>query len=330
MLMARVPVCVPHRLAIACVFALGTALLSGRVCAAQAPSEADTSASYRKLITESERRDEPPAKRGYLWAMLASSYHDKGNVAEAFRAYDRALPLLAKDADARANYATALDNLGSLYLETGRIPEAETTRTRALHLREELGNAIDLARSHEHLAEIHLARHHYPQAEAEARAAHDIFLTSPEPERYDAAGNSHPGNTLLSSLVTLVFAECAQSKWDACHQSAVDADKLVQQDFAPDSLERAHTEMALGFAQWKTGDPSAAEKSLQSGMAIMKARLGETSPIVLDSMYEYRDFLASQHRKPELRQLDQSIRIAVARQQSGICNNCQVSAFALR
>lgn len=327
MLMPRVPFCVLKRTVLATLLIVTLAPLSAIAQSNHAP---DLSTTYRALISESEKHKDPPAKRGYLWATLASSYHDSGNVAEAFRAYDRALPLLAKAPEARANYATALDNLGSLYLETGSIPEAEKTRTQALHLREEIGNPVDIARSQEHLAEIHLARHRFSQAETMARAAHDALLARPEPDRTDSSGTPHRGNTLLSSLVTMIFAECSLSQWETCRHSAGEADRLASQGFSSDSLERAHTDMALAFAQWKTGNPEDAEKNLQTGMGLLRAHFGDTNPAILDSMYEYRDFLVSQHRKTELRQLDQSIRVMIARKQNNSCNNCQISVFALR
>ena len=300
------------------------------------PVPTTTQQMYRKLIQEAEQRNDPPARIGYLWAVLASSYHDIGNIAESLRAYERALPLLAQSPQSRGNYATALDNLGSIYLELGNIADAEKVRTQAFHLREELGNPIDLARGHEHLAEVLLARHRFKEAEQHARTAYDMLSAKPEPDDMDAPTVEHPqftprrGNTMLAALITLVFTECNQSELQECLQAAKQADQIATQNFAPGSLEQAHAAMALGFAQWKTGDIAAADQTLLSGMAMMKSRLGEGHPIVLGSMYEYRDFLQSQHRKADLSSLDHQIKDAREHRPATACSNCTISVFALR
>ena len=300
------------------------------------PVPTTTQQMYRKLIQEAEQRNDLPARQGYLWAVLAASYHDIGNIAEAQRAYERALPLLAPSPQSRGNYATALDNLGSIYLELGNIADAEKVRTQAFHLREEMGNPIDLARGHEHLAEVLLARHRFKEAEQHARAAYDTLSAKPEPDDQDAPTAEHPqftqrhGNTMLAALVTLVFAECNQSELQECLQAAKQADQIATQNFAPQSLEQAHAAMALGFAQWKTGDIVTADQTLRSGMAMMKARLGEGHPLVLDSMYEYREFLQAQHRKADLSSLDHQIKDVKEHRPATACSNCTISVFALR
>ncbi|QEE30641.1 tetratricopeptide repeat protein [Terriglobus albidus] len=300
------------------------------------PIQATTQQMYRKLIQESEQRNDPPARQGYLWAVLAASYHDIGNIAESQRAYEHALPLLAQSPQSRGNYATALDNLGSIYLELGNIADAEKVRTQAFHLREEIGNPIDLARGHEHLAEVLLARHRFKEAEQHARAAYDTLSAKPEPDDMDAPTAEHPqytqrrGNTMLAALITLVFAECNQSELQECLQAAKQADQIATQEFASGSLEQAHAAMALGFAQWKTGDVSTADQTLRSGMAMMKARLGEGHPLVLDSMYEYREFLQAQHRKADLSSLDHQIKDVKEHRPATACANCTISVFALR
>jgi len=300
------------------------------------PIPATTQQMYRKLIQESEQRNDPPARQGYLWAVLAASYHDIGDIAGSQQAYERALPLLARSPQSRDNYATALDNLGSIYLELGNIADAEKVRTQAFHLREEMGNPIDLARGHEHLAEVLLARHRFKEAEQPARAAYDTLSAKAEPDDMDAPTAEHPqytarrGNTMLAALITLVFAECNQSELQECMQAAKQADQIATQTFAPGSLEQAHAAMALAFAQWKTGDVSIADQTLRSGMAMMKARLGEGHPLVLDSMYEYREFLQAQHRKADLSLLDHQIKDVKEHHPATACADCTISVFALR
>jgi tetratricopeptide (TPR) repeat protein len=113
------------------------------------------------MIQEGKQTGLPAAQLGLLWAALAGSYQVAADAEKALPAYEHALQLLATDPRAIANYATVLDNMGSLYLQYGRIAEAEKVRKRALAIRHEIGSPLEIGWSEEHLAEIALVKHRF-------------------------------------------------------------------------------------------------------------------------------------------------------------------------
>ncbi|WP_213806712.1 tetratricopeptide repeat protein [Granulicella sp. dw_53] len=280
-------------------------------------------AQQLQKIEAGERAGLSTAKLGYMWSVLASQYQDAADGARALDAYERALHLLAKDPGSRSNYATSLDNLGALYLEYGRIAEAEKVRKRALEIRTEIGNPIDIAKSEQHMAEVALSQHRYKDAARGSRRALEILSAT------GAADRRSNITSELSALVSLTYAECMQSKQEDALQHAERAIRLVESAFSLNSLERAHVSMALGAAQWKMGQIAEAEQSMKDGLSIMRERLGENNPMVIAATFEYCDFLQAIHRNAEVAVL----RKELSERMSGMTRplpGYAVSAYALR
>lgn len=272
-----------------------------------------------RMIQEGKQTGLPAAQLGYLWATLAGSYQDAADAEKALAAYEHALQLLATDPEAKANYATALDNMGSLYLEYGRIAEAEKVRKRALAIRHEIGSPLEIGWSEEHLAEIALVKHRFKDAERGARSAFDSLSRS-----------GHDVSSEVASLVILTYAECMQSKPEEGLLEAERAMRLAENGLAADSVEQAHVSRALGFAQWKTRSIAEAERSMQNGLRILRVRLGNTDPTLMAAMYEYRDFLKAMHRGPEVKVIEEQITAMIPQAKKKSCSGCTVSVYVLR
>jgi tetratricopeptide (TPR) repeat protein len=275
--------------------------------------------SQLKAIQIEEQRSAPAERLGYLWATLGVTYNDAGDFPQSLAAYERALPLLAKDPAGRANYATALDNLGALYLEYERMEEAETARKKAWAIRKQIGEPAAIARSQEHLAEIALVLHHYKEAEKGSLAAYATLAAVPEPL------GSGTVSTLLSALVTLTFAECMQPRCADGFRHAEQAMEVVRKVYPPESVELGHVLMALGFAQWKSGSTREADSHLTEGIRILRARLGERNRLLLAAMYEYRGYLQAMRRGADLAELDREMGSIVQQQASAGCTYCAVT-----
>jgi tetratricopeptide (TPR) repeat protein len=107
-----------------------------------------------KTLEALQRQQAPPQQIGRVWAKLGLDYQDAGEFALSEDAFNHALHLLRTDAAFASEYATVLDNFGSLYLMYGRIPEASRLREQALAKRLELKNPVEIARSESHIAEV--------------------------------------------------------------------------------------------------------------------------------------------------------------------------------
>lgn len=273
---------------------------------------------YKHTIGTAESTGLSPEKVGYLWALLASAYQDAGAEDKAIDAYQHALHLLPSN---RANYAATLDNLGSLYLMYGHTDEAERLRKQALAIRIELGDPIEIARTRQHVAEVVLAQHRYKQAEQGARAALEVLAPAEQGPHLHAT-------TELAALITLSYAQSMTSKKEDGLHTAQRASRLAAQSFQPGSLEQAHALMALGFAQSKTHAAVEAERNMLEGIRLLRERIGPTSPVVTEALFEYRALLTSQHRPTDLEVLDRQIANRMPLEQTP-CPNCKVSVYAL-
>jgi tetratricopeptide (TPR) repeat protein len=294
------------------------ASIHAQVTPAPAAHPTERLESLRHQVEAAEQQGLPPAKTGYLWAVLANAYQGDARMEQAEEAYNRALPLLAKDPAAQANYATALENLGSLYLELGRVKQAAAVREKAFALRQGTGKPLEIAISRQRLAEAELAQHHFKDAAREALAAYTVL--TPEPGQL---------RTRLSALVTLSYAQCMMRQCAEGLTHARLALQIVQSSFTPDSVELGHVSMALGFAQWKSGSPVEAEQSIAEGLRLLRLRLGDKSPLLMAGLYEYREYLKAMHRSPEIVAVDRQIAAMRPPIIEAACKDC-VSVFGLR
>ncbi len=74
------------------------------------------------MIQQGKQTGLPASKMGYLWATLADAYQDMSDWEKALAAYERALQLLGKNPEDKANYATVLDNMGRCIWSMAGLP----------------------------------------------------------------------------------------------------------------------------------------------------------------------------------------------------------------
>jgi len=89
---------------------------------------------------------------GRVWILLGSIYQDLGRFQEAQRAYQSAISL-CKGRRQREE-EVALDNLGSLYLETGQLEMSKRLRLKVLRMAQAAGDHAVLARIYNNLTAI--------------------------------------------------------------------------------------------------------------------------------------------------------------------------------
>lgn len=92
------------------------------------------------------------AATGIAWNIRGLALQALGNREEARHSYDAAMSLLRALPEQRRQYASALDNLGSLEAESGRFDEARSLRLRAEKIYASLGDHAGVARTSSSLA----------------------------------------------------------------------------------------------------------------------------------------------------------------------------------
>lgn len=92
------------------------------------------------------------AATGIAWNIHGLALQALGDREEARRSYDAAVSILHALPEQRRQYASALDNLGSLEAESGRFVEARSLRLRAEQIYASLGDHAGVARTSSALA----------------------------------------------------------------------------------------------------------------------------------------------------------------------------------
>ncbi len=257
---------------------------------------------------------------GDRWAFLGVEFTDAGDFANSESAYNRSLQLLkvGTDASTMALYAAVLDQLGTLYRIYGRVPEALNCRRKALALRQQLGDPLEVARSKSHLAELALMSRKYKDALATADQAYESMTQLQDPQKAD----------LTYTLIIRSYAECALHKCDRGLEDAQQALAISREVFKADSVPLGAALIAVGSAELKRGATVDAANSVRQALQIFKLKFTAADPRLNYAMLLYRDCLLAQHLKREAREIDDQAS-ALSRQPPPSCPSCTVSVFGL-
>jgi tetratricopeptide (TPR) repeat protein len=238
-------------------------------------------------------------------------YRKAGDFQASESAYFKALDLQRDIASATRNYATTLDNLGTLYLVFGRLEEAEHYNRMGAKIRAKMGYELDAARSEQHLAEIDLAKHRFKQAESEAAHALEVMRAQNDSDPLD----------LIGALNGLAFTRCLRNN---CSQGLDDAQQsfgIARSNFGADSMPAAHASMAVGFALWKSGRLAEAEPAMRSAIETMKAQPVPAGRALLLALMEYRNYLRQERRDDDADVVEKQFALAKLQLGPG-CGTC--------
>jgi tetratricopeptide (TPR) repeat protein len=213
------------------------------------------------------------------------------------RAYEHAMRLLTKAPISNPDLATVIDNLGTLYMETGNVKEAEHAESKALKIREESELKTELPKSWYHLATLYLREHHSQKAKEYAERAANAFF---------ADVNAVPEDK-LGSLLVLGSSLCQTHKYSEAIGKLQSAFQMAKETYGPDKFPTGFSGFLLGYAYWKSGDLSSASPLMQHGTEIMSRELG-WHPDCLLVMTQYARFLRDEHRQDAARAIEKQVK----------------------
>src|SRR5271170_1184020 len=245
---------------------LGLTLANGPVWAQNTTATAlDREIHKYQLLVQ----DQVVQQNGAVWWHLAMLCQDAARYGDAEHAYAKALELL--ETGDRTTLANAMDEMGTMYVETGRYAKAEPLEREALAMREAGNDSIGVGRSWMHLTMLSLGTHHLADAANYAELAADRLV----PERTGhAAEKAATPEEKMTALIYLSLVRCAQGNCVRAIPELKVARGLAQTNYPAESLPVAFTDFLTGYAYWKSGDESSAAELMKSGAAGMEAQLG--------------------------------------------------------
>jgi tetratricopeptide (TPR) repeat protein len=303
-----------------CAFAVtGCIALSARAQTTQAWAERVE--SLRSQIKSAQDQHASPAQVGALWLQLANRYQDLLQYPEAEDAFAHSLHLL-KGAGTQAEYADALDGMGSLYLATERAGEAEEFTRNALKLYETLGDQLNAAKMHEVLALEFMLQQRYRDVQAESSAGLSAL---------QSLAKSDPGE-MVAAYLTRSSALCYQRRCIEALEDANRAMAMAQAKFPSESIEMVAASMIVGIDEWKSGSPEQGEQAVREALRIARALKNLPEPVIVSAqlavMRQYEVLLKASHRKPEANAVEADMERLGAEQPAN-CKGCTVSAAAI-
>ncbi len=282
----------------------------------ESTSPAARIARNRALITDADKLKLSPVQVGGLWEQIASELQDLGEFADSEAAYNRSLALLEPENSAQMAYAVTLGNLGSLYSMTRNYDAAENCTRQSLSVLEKLGDPLMIVRAQGHLADVYLAMGKNKDAlRYSALAVQGVGTLA-------SASSDDKGSILIS----FAYASCLTSHCDDGLLAAREAMNIVRTSFAPESFPVGQAHVALGFAESKAGELSAADTDLSEGVRILRRQLPSSHPLMLHALDIYREYLAGNHREAEAKRIAKEQKAGDKRD----CSGCTVSVYGLR
>jgi tetratricopeptide (TPR) repeat protein len=270
---------------------LGLTLANGPVWAQNTTATAlDREIHKYQLLVQ----DQVVQQNGAVWWRLAMLCQDAARYGEAEHAYAKALELL-KTGD-RATLANAMDEMGTMYVETGRYAKAEPLEREALAMREAGNDSVGVGRSWMHLTMLSLGRHNLANAANYAELAADRLV----PERTGhAAEKAATPEEKMTALIYLSLVRCAQRDCAQAIPELRAASGIAQASYGAGGLPVAFTDFLLGYAYWKSGETRSAAELMKSGTAGLEAQVGWGHPTYIAAMTQYEAFLKQTGRNTE-------------------------------
>jgi tetratricopeptide (TPR) repeat protein len=237
------------------------------------------------LLQQAAREDEAAnagdIKLGRIYSQLGLYFEDTAQWDRSEAALKHAVSLFRHAREKDGELAATIDQLGCLYVTTGRLREAEREEQEALKLREALNDRLQIARSWVDLAALYLAKNKADKARDFAQEALAEFEANRSAAPFDR----------VSARYTLALAFCSTKNCPAAIPVMKDAIEEARANLQPKEFPIGFGEFILGYAYWKSGNMGDAGLYLRRGTAAMAELLGWGHPSYVAALRKYAQYL---------------------------------------
>jgi tetratricopeptide (TPR) repeat protein len=254
-------------------------------------------AEYEAASRSAEPLHMPAVEAGRIWLHLGILYQDAGRYGQSEIAYEHAMRLLTIAPVSQPDLADAIDDLGTLYMETGNLKGAEDAESKAMKMREVIGLESELRQSWYHLATLYLREHQADKSRSFAQRAFDAFSKDM---------NAIPEDKIGAQLV-LSASLCQSHRYPEAIALLQSALQLSNDLYGPEQFPTGLNTFLLGYAYWKSGDLVSANKLMQRGSDILGKTLG-WHPAYLFVLTQYAQFLRNTHKQDAAHAIEQEIK----------------------
>ncbi len=274
----------------------------------------DEAINLLRPLLEPQARFSNPADVGTAWNVLALAYQARGDYDAARRGYEKSLAILRQDATMKLEFASATDNLGSLYFEMHELGPSKSLRAKARQLYEEEGNHSGMARASSGLALIALIQEHRKEAHRNLDDAFCQIKLVSEPDRGDSAAlysiqaslSGHDGD-LHAALVAINRA----------------IDLWIEETPASYMLPAGYSQR--GQIQDALGNHSDAMADFQRALTLFEQNLDGDSQEYYLTEIAYAHAMSGAGSKNEAANVESEARASLSKLGQHQCTNCMIS-----
>lgn len=260
------------------------------------------------------------AATGVAWNIRGFAMQNLGNADEARRSYESAIKILRDIPDQKVQYATALDNLGSLEAEESQLKESEVLRNRAKELYDSAGDHGGAARSASSLTAVAVALGNRKEAHRYLAEAHreESLLSTPDSR----------------DLAWIYGAACLLDQTDGKFQSALDQVNHVidlwTHQFGPKYYLLESAYFVRGRIHHVLKDDTAAAQDLQFSLMLLSDHNDQNSRLYFLTKILYAKVLRDSGKKDDASRMESDATAALERLNHQQCRGCTISAEGIR
>jgi tetratricopeptide (TPR) repeat protein len=254
-------------------------------------------AEYEAASRNAEPPHMPAVDAGRIWLRLGILYQHSGRYGQSEITYEHAMRLLTIAPVSQPDLADAIDDLGTLYMETGNLKGAEDAESKAMEMREATGLESELRQSWYHLATLYLREHQANKSRSFAQRAFDAFSKDK---------NAIPEDKIGAQIV-LSASLCQSHRYPEAIALLQSALQLSNDLYGPEQFPTGLNTFLLGIAYWKSGDLVSANELMQRGSDILGKTL-EWHPAYLYVLTQYAQFLRKAHKQDAARAIEKEIK----------------------
>jgi tetratricopeptide (TPR) repeat protein len=237
-----------------------------------------------------------------IYFQLGLLYQDAAQWPRAEATFQHTISLLRNPPGQAGDLATAISQLGSLYVLMGKLRDSEKEAREAMKLRQEVGDRLSIARSQNDLAIIYIKEQKYAKARDLAQEAEAEFT-------------ANGGGSVLDKIIvrsTLSEAICYLKQCSSAIPMLKEALDAANATMHPGDFPIGLANFLLGYAYWKSGNMGMAGEYLERGTTLMNTQLGWGHPVYLKALMCYAQYLRETRQLQTANVIERKIRQAEA------------------
>lgn len=278
----------------------------------------ETIALLSPLLESNEKSDD--AGIGIAWNVQGVALQNMGYLDRARRSYETSIGILRKRSDQTGEYASALENLGSLMAEEGQLTESRALRTRARQLYQAIADHAGVARVDVTLALVALA-------ERDRKRAGKMIADA---RREEGLGSVTDDGDLAEISMAQANLQLENGDWRAALDSVNSAIQLWSAYYGDRYYLLADGYALRGQVEAKLRDRDLSLADFRHSLELLQRANFENSRAYFLIESAYAKVLRDSGERADAKRIESEAQAGLEELRMESCNACSISAAAFQ